>query len=75
MAELKERLREREHLGHGLRDELMYEVIDKLIARDLHTATPKTRPALKEETLVKVLDAWAAAGLAADRRADDSAVA
>ena len=41
--------------------------IDKLVARELHTATPKTRPKLKEETLERVLDAWAKAGFADDR--------
>jgi uncharacterized protein (TIGR02646 family) len=66
LNELKKELQQREHLGHGLRDELMYEVIDKLIARERVKAKPKNRPELKKETLRKVLQAWEESGLLDD---------
>ena len=62
-AKLKTELRERQHLGTGLRDELMYEVIDKLLAEQLRSPQPMDRGALKKETLQRVLDSWKEAGL------------
>ncbi|MEM7352999.1 MAG: AAA family ATPase [Acidobacteriota bacterium] len=61
--ELKEELRQREHLGHSLRDELMYEVIDKLLAEQLRSPEPKSRGELKQEALSQVLEAWRDSGL------------
>jgi 5-methylcytosine-specific restriction endonuclease McrA len=62
-AKLKEQLRDRKHLGTGLRDELMYEVIDKLLAKHLRSPQPMDRQQLKKETLRRVLDSWQEAGL------------
>ncbi len=62
-AELKQELRDRTHLGTGLRDELMYEVIDKLLAQHLKSPQPMDRQQLKKETLLRVLDSWKKAGL------------
>ncbi len=51
LRELKQELRQREHLGSSLRDELMYEVIDRLVARQLHSPKPKEREPLKLEAV------------------------
>ena len=63
MEELKGSLREREHLGQGLRDELMFEVIDKLLAEHLRSREPRGRPMLKKEAVDRVMAAWKEAGL------------
>ena len=63
LRKLKKDLRQREHLGSGLRDELMYEVIDQLVARQLHSPKPKPREPLKLEAVKKVFEAWKDAGL------------
>ena len=65
-AELKKQLGERGHLGTGLREELMYEVIDKLMAHHLKSPEPMDRKRLKKETLQRVLDSWKEAGLLGD---------
>jgi uncharacterized protein (TIGR02646 family) len=62
-AELKQQLRSREHLGHGLRDELMYEVLDKVLARHERDRVPNSRDALKAEVVEKVIAAWKEHGL------------
>lgn len=62
-SELKEELRERRHLGTGLREELMYEVIDELLAQRRRSPRPESRKALKKETLERVLASWKRAGL------------
>lgn len=63
MAELKDELRDREHLGHSLRDELMYDVIDRSLAEQLLGPGVKSRPQLKKETFDKVVESWIESGL------------
>ncbi|MCP4806749.1 MAG: hypothetical protein GY913_03050 [Proteobacteria bacterium] len=60
---LKVVLREKRHLGDSLHDELMYEVIDTLLARRAHATTPVARGALRAETVRKVLASWDEEGL------------
>ncbi len=72
MAELKEELRDRQHLGHSLRDELMYDVIDRSLAQQLLGPGVSSRPQLKKKTFDRVVQAWIDSGLYDDDLPKDS---
>ncbi len=52
---LKDQLREKKHFGSSLRDELMYAVIDSLLASKLHRFS---RDELKAEAIKRVEEIW-----------------
>ncbi|WP_321280162.1 AAA family ATPase [Marinifilum fragile] len=56
---LKEELKEKKHFGNSLRDELMYETIDKLLAQKvLFSENPLDRMELKGEVVSEVKKIW-----------------
>ncbi len=56
---LKDELREKKHLGNSLREELMYSVIDKLLAQKVNFSDKiLNRNDLKEETITRVKEIW-----------------
>lgn len=59
LSELKEELKSKRHLGESLREELMYSVIDNLLARKVTYSTEKfDRNSLKRETIDLVRKIW-----------------
>lgn len=56
VGKLREALAERRYLGNTLREQLMYEAIDKLVARQRHQRT--TIPQLKREAVNEVARIW-----------------
>ncbi|MFH7016322.1 AAA family ATPase [Flavobacterium sp. FlaQc-47] len=59
LRELKDTLRDKNQLGSSLRDELMYTVIDKLLAQEvLFDKTPINRQELKEKAVTRVKEIW-----------------
>ncbi len=63
IEQLRAELRERRHLGDSLRDELMFEVIDRLLARREQADNPVPRKDLSKEAVDKVLARWRKEGL------------
>ena len=56
---LKDQLRNKQQLGATLREELMYSVIDKLLAQEIvYNKNPQSRAELKEETVRRVKEVW-----------------
>lgn len=56
---LKDQLRNKQQLGTTLRDELMYTVIDQLLAREIiYNKSPENRSELKAETIRRVKEVW-----------------
>lgn len=59
VAELKLELQEKKHLGTSLRDELMYSVIDELLAKKVvFNKDFYSRNELKNETVARVREIW-----------------
>ncbi len=64
---LKDQLRNKQQLGTTLRDELMYTVIDRLLAREvIYNKSPEKRSELKEETIKRVKEVWRNLNLSSD---------
>ena len=57
LEELKEELRDKRHLGVTLRENLMYEAIDKLLARQ-RTSKRKALAELKQEAIDQISKIW-----------------
>ncbi|KAA6342698.1 hypothetical protein EZS27_009570 [termite gut metagenome] len=56
---LKDLLRNKQQMGGSLREELMYTVIDKLLAQEIaYNKSPLSRAELKEETIRRVKEVW-----------------
>lgn len=56
---LKDLLRNKQQMGGSLREELMYTVIDKLLAQEIaYNKSPLNRLELKEETIRRVKEVW-----------------
>ncbi len=56
---LKDQLRNKQQLGATLREELMYSVIDKLLAQEIvYNKNLQSRTELKEETIRRVKEVW-----------------
>lgn len=59
LRELKDELRDKNQLGSSIRDEVMYSVIDKLLAQKIFYAkNPMSRDKLKEEAISRVQEIW-----------------
>ena len=58
LEELKAQLRDKRHLGDGIREELMYEVIDKLIAEETQVGPITDLPAIKADAVQQVSQVW-----------------
>lgn len=58
LNELKEQLRDQRHLGDSLRDELMYEVIDRLLVEGPSSEPSEDLPALKDSAVQQVSEVW-----------------
>lgn len=59
LNQLKDELRGQNHLGASLREELMYTVIDKLLAQKVfYDKNPLNRTELKEEAIRRVGEIW-----------------
>jgi hypothetical protein len=58
VSELQVELKDLGHLGSTPRDEIMYEVIDRLLARDRHDELDRPIEELKEEAVNSVAELW-----------------
>jgi hypothetical protein len=58
IATLKEVLKDRQHLGSTPRDEIMYDVIDKLLAEDREQDLNKPIEKLKQEAVEIISQRW-----------------
>jgi len=67
LNQLKDELRGKNHLGASLREELMYTVIDKLLAQKVfYDKNPLNRKQLKEEAIRRVWEIWSKLNLSED---------
>jgi len=67
LNQLKDELRGKNHLGATLREELMYTVIDKLLAQKVfYDKNPLNRTQLKEEAIRRVWEIWSKLNLNED---------
>ena len=55
---LKESLKDKQHLGDSLREELMYNIIDSSLAKYIQNTEQSGRKELLEDTKTQVLDLW-----------------
>lgn len=60
---LKNDLIEKKHFGNSLREEIMYSVIDELLAKELNLEKTVNRNKLKEETIRRVREIWTKNGI------------
>ena len=59
ITRLRDKLRDKQQLGISLREELMYSVIDKLLAKEIaYNKNPLDRENLKREVINRVKDIW-----------------
>lgn len=58
LEELKKELKDKKHLGDTLREELMYSVIDKLLAERMASDSRSNRKELKKKTIELVQQLW-----------------
>ncbi len=58
LEELKEQLKGRKHLGNTLREELMYEAIDKVLADKKHRRPHLMLKDMKAEVVQQIADIW-----------------
>lgn len=59
ITRLRDKLRNKQQLGISLREELMYSVIDKLLAKEIaYNKNPLDRETLEREVVNRVKDVW-----------------
>jgi hypothetical protein len=58
LEELKVQLRDRKHLGETLREEILYEIIDKTLALKKHQQPQVQASQIKKEVVDEVFAIW-----------------
>jgi len=58
LIKIKEQLKDKKYFGNTLREELMYSVIDQLLAREYNNEKAIDKNQLKKETVAKVKELW-----------------
>ena len=58
MEELKVQLRDRKHLGETLREEILYDLIDKTLARKKNQQPQLKASEIKKEVVSEISEIW-----------------